>query len=254
MSLENGFNLRERTTLIVGPFTTTVQSLMMGLTQLGSDCVLLDFDNSASQRFCNQINDAREINPKFGRAISIKSPMKTVEDIKDAIGSAAQMFGSVDLFVDAQIYNKPNRYKIGESLSYLDDEIQTNFKSSVMLTHAVLNFLKNRKRGRILYLLNEAYPDPIIAAARGALVPFAQALAKQVAEHNVTVNVLKLGLTEEYILAQFPEAKSIKEAVEKMREKEPHLRITEPDKVTNTITYLVSQYGAAVNGQVISLT
>nr|WP_295901662.1 SDR family oxidoreductase [uncultured Bdellovibrio sp.] len=252
--MENGFNLRERTALIVGPFTTTVQSLMMGLTQMGSDCVLLDFDNSASQRFCNQINDSREINPKFGRAISIKSPMKTPEDIKDAVGSAAQSFGSVDLFIDAQIYNKPNRYKIGEALSHLDDEVLHNFKSSVMLTHAVLNFLKNRKRGRILYLLNENYPDPILAGARGALVPFAQSLAKQVAEHNITVNVLKLGLTEEFILAQHPEAKSIKEAVEKLREKEPHLKITEPEKVTNTITYLVSQYGSAVNGQVISLS
>ena len=96
------FNLRERTALIVGPFNSTVQSLVMGLTQMGSDCVLLDFDNSASQRFCNQINDAREINPKFGRALGIKSPMKTADDIKDAVGSAAHAFGSVDLFIDPQ--------------------------------------------------------------------------------------------------------------------------------------------------------
>jgi hypothetical protein len=252
--MENNFNLRERTALIVGPFSSTVQSLVMGLTQLGADCVLLDFDNSASQRFCNQINDSREINPKFGRALGIKSPMKTENDIKDAIGSAAHAFGSVDLFIDAQLNNKPNRYKIGEPLSYLDEEVHHNFKTSVMLTHGVLNFLKSRKRGRILYLMNEVYPDPVIAAARGALVPFAKSLAKQVAEHNITVNVLALGLTEEYILTQFPEATSIKEAVEKLKQRDPSLRITEPDKVTNTVTYLVSQYGAALNGQMISLT
>lgn len=252
--MEHGFNLRERTALIVGPFSTTVQSLMMGLTQLGSDCVLLDFDNASSQRFCNQLNDAREINSKFGRALSIKSPMKTAEDIREAVGSAAHAFGAVDLFIDAQTYNKPNRYKIGEPISYLDYEIDHNFKSSVLLSHAVLNFFKTRKRGRILYLLNEFYPDPIMAGARGALIPFAQSLAKQVVEHNVTVNVLKLGLTEEHLLAQYPEAKTLKEAVEKLREKEPHLKITEPDKVTNTVTYLVSQFGAAVNGQVISLS
>lgn len=252
--MDNSFNLRERTALIVGPFNGITQSLVMGLTQMGSDCVLLDFDNQASQRFCNQINDAREINPKFGRAFSIKSPMKTAADIKEAISNAAQLFGSVDLFIDAQTYNTQNRYKIGDDISYLDAEIDRNFKSSVMLTHAVLNFLKNRKRGRILYLLNEVYPDPILAAARGALVPFAQNLSKLVSEHNITVNVLKLGLTEEFVLAQYPQAASIKEAVEKMREKEPHLKITEPEKVTNTITYLVSQYGLPVNGQVISLS
>lgn len=252
--MEANFNLRERTALIVGPFSSTVQNLMMGLTQLGSDVVLLDFDNASSQRFCNQINDSREVNSKFGRALSIKSPMKTPEDFRNAIGDAAHAFGSVDLFIDAQTYDKPNKFVIGQPLEQLDDEVQTNFKSSVLLTHSVLNFLKNRKRGRILYLLNETYPDPVIAGARGALVPFAQTLAKQVAEHNITVNVLKLGLTEEFILAQFPEAKSIKEAVEKLRLREPHLKITEPEKVTNTITYLVSQYGAAINGQVIGLS
>ncbi|MEN0057232.1 MAG: SDR family oxidoreductase [Bdellovibrio sp.] len=252
--MENAFNLRERTALIAGPFTTTVQHLVMGLTQLGADCVLLDYDNSASQRFCNQINDAREINPKFGRAFGIKSPLQTAEDVKEAISSAAQAFGSVDLFIDAQLSNKPNRYKIGEVLTYLDEEVHHNYKTSVMITHAVLNFLKSRKRGRILYLMNETYPDPVLAGARGALVPFAKSLAKVVAEHNITVNVLSLGLTEEYILTQFPEASSIKEALEKLKLRDASLRITEPDKVTNTITYLVSQYGAAVNGQVIALT
>ena len=252
--MENTFNLRERTALIVGPFSTTVQNLVTSLTQAGSDCVLLDFDNVASQRFCNQINDAREISSKFGRALNLKSPMKTVEDIKDAVGSAAHSFGSVDMLIDVQTYNKPNRFVVGDSIEYMDEELDHNFKSSVLLTHAVLNFFKTRKRGRILYVMNEHYPDPILAAARGAMIPFAQSLAKQVSAFNVTVNVLKLALTEEYILALHPEAKTLKEAVEKMREKEPHLKITEPEKVSNTVTYLMSQYGSAINGQTLSLS
>lgn len=252
--MENVFNLRERTALIVGPFTTTVQSLTIVLTQMGTDCVLLDYDNTASQRFINQINDAREISSKYGRAIGIKSPLKTSEDVKEAISMAAHTFGSVDMLIDAQLTNKPNRYKIGEPIDHLEEEVHENYKTSVMLTHGVMNFLKSKKRGRILYLMNETYADPISAGARGALVSFAKALAKQVVEHNVTVNVLSLALTEEFILAQYPEANSIKEALEQLRQKDPSLRITEPDKVTNTITYLVSQYGAALNGQVIALS
>lgn len=252
--MENGFNLRERTALIVGPFSTIVQNLVMNLTQNGTDCVLLDFDNAPSQRFCNQINDAREINSKFGRAVSMKSPMSSLADIKEAVGSAAQTFGAVDLLIDAQAYNKESRFKVGDSIDYLEEELTQNFKSSVWLTHTVLNYFKNRKRGRVLFLMNERYPDPILAAARGALVPFAQSLAKQVAEFNVTINVLKLGMTEEIIMSQYPEAKTLKEALEKIREKDPLMKITEPDKVSNTITYLVSQFGSAVNGQVLSLS
>lgn len=252
--MENGFNLRERTTLIVGPFTSIVQNLVMHMTQLGSDCVLLDTENEASQRFCSQVSDGREANPKLGRVVGIKSPLKTYDDMKDAVASAAQLFGSVDLYVDAQIYNKPNRFNIGEAIPYLDEVIDQNFKSSVMLSHAILSYFKNRKRGRILFLANENYPDPIVAASRGALVPFAQNLARQVAEFNVTVNVLKLAWTEEYIVALNPEAKTIKEAVDKLKEKDPRIKITEPEKVSNTISFLVSQYGLSVTGQVLSLS
>lgn len=247
-------SLKERTALIYGPFTTTVQSIMMGLTQMGADCVLLDTDNSASIRFCNQLNDAREVNPKFGRAISIKNPLRNENDIKDAIGSAAQSFGSVDLFIDAKVTNRVNTFKIGESLASLDEDIHTNFKVSVMLTHAVLNFFKNRKRGRIVYLMNHQYPDPVLAAARGALIQFADQLSKVVSEHNITVNTLSLGMTEEWILAQFPQAKSIKEALDLLKQKEPHLKITEPDKITNAISFLLGTSGACVNGQNIKLS
>lgn len=252
--MDTTFNLNGRTALIVGPFTSTVQSLMMGLTQIGCDVVFLSRDSSSSQRFCNQLNDQREVNSKFGRCMGLQSALMSVEDVREAVGSAAQYFGSVDLFIDAQVFSDPDAYVIGEDLTHLESEITRNFKSSVWLTHAVLNFFKSRKRGRILYLMNEHYSDPVLAGARGALWPFAQALAKKVAEHNVTVNVLKLGLTEEFILAQYPGVSSIKEALVMLKEKEPHLKITEPERVTNTVVYLVSTYGAALNGQSISLS
>jgi 3-oxoacyl-[acyl-carrier protein] reductase len=247
-------NLKERTALIYGPFSTTVQSLMMGLTQMGADCVLLSTDNSNSQRFCSQINDTREINPKFGRALSLKNPLRSENDVKDAIGTAAQSFGSVDLYIDAMLMNRTNQFKIGEPLTNLDEDIHQNLKVSLLLTHAILNFLKSRKRGRVLYLMNEVYPDPVIAASRGALVRFSENLAKQIAEHNITVNTLSLGLTEEWVLSQYPEAKSIKEAVEILKAKDPSLRITEPDKVTNAVSFLLGQAGAALSGQHIRLT
>lgn len=252
--MENGFNLRERTALIVGAFSTTVQNLVMNLTQLGCDCVLLDVENATSQRFCNQINDAREINSKYGRALNLKNPLKTVDDIKEAVGLAAQSFGAVDLLIDVQVFNKQNRFKIGAPIDYLDEELANNFKSSVYLTHAVLNYFKSRKRGRVLYLMNENYPDPILAATRGALIPLATSLAKQMAEYNITLNVLKLGITEEYAQAEFPDAKTLKEAVEKLREKNPGIKILDSEKVSNTVMYLVSQYGSGITGQIISLS
>ncbi len=248
------FSLKERTALIYGPFNSTVQSLIMGLTQLGADCVLLNTDNAPSIRFCNQINDAREINLKFGRALSIKNPLLTEADTREAVNTAAHSFGSVDLFIDAQLINRPNGFKIGEEISYLDEEIHQNFKVSVLLTHAVLNYLKTRKRGRVLFLMNENYPDPILAGARSGLIAFAQNLARQMSEFNVTLNVLSLGLTEEWVMAQYPQMKTIKDAVESLKQKDSSLKITEPEKIMNTVAFLLSQGGVSLTGQVLKLT
>lgn len=257
--MENGFNLHQKVALIAGPLSTTVSSVVMGLTRLGVDCVILDPDKSVPQAFINQINDAREINDKFGRAAFIPSDLTSQENIRDVIGRASQTFGGLDIYIDALMINQPTPMKIEAALEGLDQMIDKHLKGSLYLTQGVLAFFKSRKRGRVLYLLNESpsakvREDVLVQAVRSGLKGFAAALAKQVSEFNITVNALSVALTEEYILAHDPQAKSIKEALEKLKLIEPSLKITEPDKITQTVTFLVSPLGAAVSGQTLSLS
>jgi 3-oxoacyl-[acyl-carrier protein] reductase len=257
--VEAGFSLHQRVALIAGPLSSTVSSIVMGLTRLGADCVILDPDKSVPQAFISQISDAREINDKFGRAAFIPSDLTSKDQIKDLIGRASQVFGGLDMYIDALMINQPTPMKIDEALEGLDLMIDKHLKSSLYLTNGVLAFFKSRKRGRIIYLLNDsptakAKEDILVQAVRSGFIKFSAALAKQVSEFNITVNALSIALTEEYILAHEPSAKSIKEALEKMKLADPSLRITEPDKITQTVTFLVSPLGIAINGQTLSLS
>lgn len=257
--MEAGFNLHQRVALIAGPMSSTVSSIVMGLTRLGTDCVILDPDKSVPQAFINQINDSREINEKYGRASVMPSDLTSREQIKDLIGRASQVFGGLDMYIDALTINHPTPLKIEEPLDGLDQMFDKHLKSSLYLTHGVLAFFKNRKRGRILYLLNDspsgkAKEDVLVHAVRSGLKGFAASLAKQVSEFNITANTLSIALTEEYILAHEPGVKSLKEALEKMKQADPTLRITEPDKIMQTVTFLVSPLGASINGQNLALS
>lgn len=252
--MDNGINLHQRVALISGPMTTTVSSIVMTLTRLGADCVILDTDKSVSSAFANQINDAREINDKYGRAMVIQSELKTPEEIKDVIGRAAQTFGGLDIYIDALMIQKPTPMKFEGSIDNIDGMIDKHLKLPLMLTQAVMAYLKSRKKGRVLFLLNDSpvakiKEDLVGSAIRSGLVQFASSLAKQTSEFNVTVNALTVALTEEYILAHDPESKSIKEAMEKMKIIDPSLKITEGDKISQTIAFLVSPMGATMNGQ-----
>lgn len=257
--MDAGFNLHQRVALIAGPMSSTVSSIVMGLTRLGADCVILDPDKSVPQAFVNQINDTREVNDKFGRAAFIASDLGSRDNIKDLIGRASQTFGGLDMYIDALMINQPTPMKIEDPIEGLDLMIDKHLKSSLYLTQGVLAFFKSRKRGRIIYLLNDspaakAKEDVLVQAVRSGLIRFSASLSKQVSEFNITANTLCLGLTEEYILAHEPGTKSIKEALEKMRVAEPSLRITEPDKIMQTVSFLVSPMGIAINGQTLNLT
>jgi 2-hydroxycyclohexanecarboxyl-CoA dehydrogenase len=257
--VDAGFNLHQRVALISGPMSSTISSIVMGLTRLGADCVILDPDKSFPSAFINQINDAREINDKFGRANVIASDLSTKENIKDLVGRASQVFGGLDMYIDGLMINQPTPMKIEDAIEGLDLMIDKHLKSSLYLTQGVLAFFKSRKRGRIIYLLNDspaakAKEDVIVQAVRSGFKGFAASLAKQVSEFNITANTLSIALTEEYILAHDPGSKSIKEALEKLKQVDPSLRITEPDKIQQTVSFLVSPMGVAINGQTLSLS
>ena len=257
--MENSLNLHQRVVLIAGPMTSTVSSVVMSLTRLGADCVILDPDKTVAPAFINQINDAREINDRYGRANIINSSLKTADDVKDAVGKAAQSFGGLDVFIDAFMIQQPTPISFEKVFEGLDGLIDKHLKLPLILTQTVMAYMKARKKGRVIFLLNESpsskvKDDVLGTAVRSGLVQFASALSKQTAEFNVTVNALSVALTEEYILAHDPESKSIKEAMEKMKALDPSIKITEPDKISQTVSFLVSPMGATMNGQHFKLS
>jgi 2-hydroxycyclohexanecarboxyl-CoA dehydrogenase len=252
------YSLRERVIVIAGPLTTTVQSLMSGLTDEGADVALIDHEASKAEKFCAQLTDLREVKAKHGRAMAVNVDLMQFAQIKETVGSIAQAFGGIDVFIDAQLSNTPSPMQLDSLEMNLDGMINKNIKSTLLLTQAVAGFLKSRKKGRIIYLMNDSLlkanpADAWQIALRAGLVPFTQALAKQLMAHNVTANVLSLGMTEEYILAR-ETGMSIKEAVEKYKLADPYCRITEPEKITNSVIYLAGPSGAAVTGQILRLT
>lgn len=256
--MENTYPLRERTVVLAGPLNATTQTLVVHLCGQGADVALVHQEAQQAERFCQQISDQREINPKHGRAMAVKANLAAVAEIRDAVGKVAHTFGGIDILIDAQISTQPTPFDFESKDLNFDSLIDQHLKSTLWLTQNVLGYLKSRKKGRILYLLSETsvngeISDAVVAAVRGGLVPFTQILAKQIQEHNVTVNVLKIAMCEEYLLGHFP-GKTAKEALQVFQQSNPKARITEPERIANSVVYLLTSSGAAINGQSLTVS
>ncbi len=252
-------NLHQRTIVILGPVKATLQNLVMSLAQEGADIGIVDANADGLQRFCQNINDQREIKDKYGRAMAVKADLTHWSSIKDAMGKVAQSFGSIDILIDAMSSQTPTPFVVSGEESGIDAIMNQNLTLSLKAAQYASGFMKGRKRGRILFLTNDAFnrgvtEDATAAAARSGLITFAKSLSRQLQDVHVTVNCLSLGLTEEYLMGHFPEAGSTKEAFEKMKLIEPAMKLADSEKIANSIIYLCSSAGASVAGQHLVLS
>ncbi len=251
-------SLRERTSVISGPLTTVTQNIASTLTQNGSDVVFIANKADAHQRVAQHLNDQREVNEKYGRCRAFEFNLDDPKVCKEAISKAAETFGCVDIYIDALGISTPAPFRNESSIEIFEELLQKQLKSSFHLSHAVINFLKTRKRGRIVYLITDECHsgfamDSVHSLVRGGLSSFTRSFSKEIADLSCTVNTIATGLTEDYLLSHFTECKSIKEALEQMKKIDSSARLMNPENLANTILYLCSNLGSGISGETLRI-
>jgi NAD(P)-dependent dehydrogenase (short-subunit alcohol dehydrogenase family) len=210
-STDASFKLQDRTAVLAGPCNIHNQAIAMKLTQLGANVAMLvangDRQLEKAQRFSQQLMDTREVNERYGRSYAIQGDFATPNSVKDTVSRAAEAFGGIDIFIDGAMITEAIRFRDPRSIDNIDKFIETNLRAPMMMTQGVLRFLEGRKRGRIIYLMHDILRTGIALNALGAgtrtgLSDFSKSLAREVAEFNITVNCIAIGVSEDFLSAQ----------------------------------------------------
>jgi 2-hydroxycyclohexanecarboxyl-CoA dehydrogenase len=261
-STESSFKLQDRTALITGPCNGFNQAIAVKLTQLGTNVALVDRNIEKSQRFATQLSDAREINERYGRAVAVQADLSKPHHVQDAISRSAEAFGGIDIYIDGLMTTDVKLFKEPNALDDLDRMIDVNLRAPLLMTHGILRFLEGRKRGRIIYLMHDLVRlglanNGLMAISRTGLTAFARTLSREVAESNITVNCLAIGVTEDFLLGQNPNEiskSSIQEAQARLNQLYPQATLMDPEKIANTVAFLASPLGSGITGQTIAVS
>ena len=258
-STESSFKLTDRTVLLTGPCTTYNQAIASKFTQLGANVALVDRNVEKSGRFAAQLMDAREVHERYGRAIALQADLSKPHHVQDAVSRAAEAFGALDIYIDGLMVTDVKKFREPTALDDLDRILDVNLRSPLMLTHGVLRFLESRKRGRIIYMLQDLSrlghdSNGLMAATRTGLMSFAKTMSRELAPSNITVNCVALGVTEDFLMSQNPAATSIQTAQEQLLRQYTHAPLMEPERMANLVAFLASPLGIGITGQTIAVS
>lgn len=164
--------------------------------------------------------------------------------------------------------------KFGFPFNNLDPDdwtrvLEVNVIGMVRVAHALAPGMLVRRAGTMVFVASVAgqigsQTDPPYSASKAANINFAQCLAKDMAPHNVRVNVVNPGMVrtplnrqvwQAWNNLQTPEERRTYEewAGEKVQRVVPLGRFQEPEDVANMVVFLSSARASQVTGQTINV-
>ncbi len=255
---ETTLKLNDKTVIVHGGNSTLVQALAHFFCEQGSDVAIVGAGAGALRKFAESLSMNREVHAHYGRVGVFELPLVSSRDAGDAISRVAESFGSVDIFVEASLYEKSVAFSESNWLQDLSDSCGVNLFTPLLLAHSVLKFLVSRGKGRLLFLIKESSllgssGESLTAVAQSGIAGFVRSFSDEVHNLQITVNGVAVGLTEEHILARFP-GLSIRDGLAQIKKSHPRADLVEPFDVAATVGFLASPLGQGISGQIIPVT
>lgn len=133
--------------------------------------------------------------------------------------------------------------------------VAINYLGVVRVTHAFLRpMIEAGSGGRIVSVASDAgrvgsSGETVYAGAKGGVIAFTKSIAREVAKHGITANVVSPGPTDTPLFAR--QAEALKAALVRAI---PMRRLARPAEVAHAICFFVDEESAFVTGQVLSVS
>lgn len=239
----------DRAAIVTGAARGVGERLAQALGREGVDVAIADIDVEGARTVAAEIEDEHSVT-----SLAIETDVTDYESTQRMADEAIDAFGGVDILINNAGYWTVEPFEETDPSDWAKD-IGICFRGTLNCTKALIDNMIDNEYGRVLNIVSEAgrIGEPHLAVysgAKGGVIAFGRALAKEVARHDITVNNLALGVTETPGAADFIESFGR----ERLERQYPMGRLGRPaDAETGALFFLQDDAGY-VTGQTLSVS
>jgi 3-oxoacyl-[acyl-carrier protein] reductase len=246
----NYFDLKDKVALITGASSGIGAATAKLSAELGANVAITYLRN---QEGAEKVTD--EVARSGRKVIAIRADVRDADQIRAMVARATERLGPIDILVN-NAGSLIERQQIGEMTEERWDEVMNlNLKSAMLCSQAVAASMIERRTGAIVNVVSIAGHTGggpgagVYATAKGGLITFTKALAKELAPHGVRVNAISPGVID----TPFHEVFSTPEMLRNFVSTIPLGRMGTPRECATVIAFLASDAASYIVGETIEV-
>lgn len=244
--------LENKTAFVTGAGRGIGRAIALGLARKGASIVAVDILAENARAVADEIK-------KLGReALAIRADLTRKAEVEGSVNDALGRFGKIDILVNNVGWDKFELFLESEEETW-DRIIATNFKSLLYTCKAILPYMQDHG-GKVVNIASDAgrtgsSGEAVYSGAKGAIIAFSKALAREMVRYRITVNVVCPGLTETPLLQSIrTQSERAQKVIDAVTQAIPMRRVGTPEEIAAAVVFFASPEADYITGQTLSVS
>lgn len=242
-------DLKNKVAIITGARRGMGRTHALALAKAGAKVVVSDI----SQEECESV--VEEIKKAGGEGLAVKCDVSIKKEVEEMVQKTVEKFGKVDILV-----NNAGICQFKPFLELTEEEwdrtLNINLKGYFLCSQAAAKEMVKQRSGVILNIASIAMGQVGVGfsaishycASKGGIVAMTEAMALELAPHNIRVNAISPGAIETPMVDPL---KTDPKMMEGILARVPLQRMGQPEEVSNLVLFLASDTSSYMTGSTV---